>query len=347
MQSLLSRSIVFGVAALALGAMVQAQNAPTTPAAAVRTLSVATLAPLGSTWMRGLDAANRELRRQTNNTVQMRFYPGAVQGDESEMVRKMRQGRLDGAVMTGIGLGQIHRPTLAFMLPGMFASRDLMRNARINLSSRVEREFQEQGFVLASWGESGAPRLFSTIEIRSPADLRRAHPWIWRDDVILPALFTEVGAQGVPLSLPEVLSALQTNRIDTFAAPPYAAVALQWASRARFVSEGANSFGVGGIVFTRRAWDGIPEAQRPVVQRVIRSFSDLIGRNVTRDDDTALRSMLTRGVTQLAYTDAQRAEWRTLFTRARTRLVGTVSDAAWMETVRTSTQPPAAPVRAQ
>ncbi len=336
MRTLLSRSLVLLSGALLLGAAVEAQNAPTAPATAGRVLSIATLAPAGSTWMRGLDACNRELRRRTANAVSLRFYAGGVQGDESEMVRKMRQGRLDGAVMTGVGLGQIHRPVLAYMLPGMFPNREAMQRSRNALNTEVETQFRGQNFELISWGDSGAPRLFSTRQVHTPRDLAQTHPWVWRDDVILPAFYTEANATGVPLSLPEVLGALQTNRIDTFVAPPYAAVALQWSSRVQFVSEGTGSLSIGGIVFSSRAWATVPEAQRPVVKEVINNFSTLVARNVTRDDESALASMRTRGITLVTYNDAERAQWTALFGRARTRLVGTISDAAWMDRVRTA-----------
>ena len=318
---------------LLLGAAVAAQNAP--PAAgATRFLSVATLAPAGSTWMRGLDAANRELRRRTNGALALRFYPGGVQGDESEMVRKMRQGRLDGAVMTGVGLGQIHRPVLAFMLPGLFNDAAALERSRTALAAEVEQQFLGQNFVLASWGSSGAPRLFSRLEIHTPADLARAKPWRWRDDVILPAFYTEAGARGVELALPEVLGALQTGRVDTFVAPPYAAVALQWSSQVQFVSEGVNSYSVGGIVFRKAAWDSLSAEHQTLAREVIRQFSQLTNRNVARDDDTAVRTMTTRGIRQVQYTAAERTQWTALFGRARQRLVGTISDAAWMERVR-------------
>ncbi len=321
----------------AFAAAVSAQ-VPTTPTPSAATpgriLSVATLAPAGSTWMRGLNAMNRELRTRTNNAVSLRIYAGGIQGDESEVIRKMRQGRLDGAILTGIGLGNIHRPVLAFMLPGMFATRANLDRSRAALAEQVQTQFRAANFVLASWGESGSPRLFSRREIRTPNDLRQVHPWVWRDDVILPQMFAEVGATGVPLSLPEVLSGLQTGRIDTVVAPPLAAVALQWSQHFTHMTEGANSYGVGGIVFSTRSWDAIPADQQVIAREVIEQFNQLIGRNVARDDAAALRSMAARGVTQVTYTPAERAQWASLFGRVRARLVGTVSDAAWMTRVQ-------------
>lgn len=314
------------VTALVAGSTAQAQ----------RTLSVATLAPAGSTWMRGLEAANRELRRRTSGHVSLRFYPGGVQGDESEVIRKIRAGRLDGAVVTGVGLGQIHRPVLAFMLPDMFRNRAAMERSEHALASEIESRFLAQGFVLASWGDSGQPRLFANRAVRTPDDLRQLRPWVWRDDVILPALYAEAHARGVPLSLPEVLSALQTNRVDAVVAPPLACVALQWSSRLTHMSEGANSYGIGGIVFSRNAWQSLPEAERTTAREVINQFNQLIGRNVARDDEAAIRSMTRRGMVAVTYTDAERAQWAQLFERTRRRLVGTIADQAWMTRVRTA-----------
>jgi len=323
--------------AFAAAVSAQVPTTPTAPAAdggVGRTLSVATLAPAGSTWMRGLNAMNREIRRRTNNAVSLRIYAGGVQGDEVEVIRKMRQGRLDGGIFTGVGLGQIHRPALAFMLPGMFPARANMERARAALTEELSTQILGHGFVLAAWGESGSPRLFAQREIRTPNDLRQVHPWVWREDVILPQLYAEVGATGVPLSLPEVLGALQTHRIDTLIAPPVAAVALQWSSNFTHMTEGANSYGVGGFLFARASWESIPAEHQATTREVIGQFNQLIGRNVNRDDEAAITSMRGRGVTQVTYTDAERAQWATLFGRVRTRLVGIVSDAAWMDRVR-------------
>src|SRR5512139_1516787 len=74
--------------ALGLGLLTRApvSVAEDKPPAAPKTLSIATLAPPGSTWMKVFDAWNREIRRRSNGTLQFRFYPGGVQGDESEVI---------------------------------------------------------------------------------------------------------------------------------------------------------------------------------------------------------------------------------------------------------------------
>ena len=124
----LALAVTFGIA------QDSAADPPVASPAAVKTLTVATLAPAGSTWMRVFDAWNRELRRRSNGTLQFRFYPGGVQGDESEVIRKIRNGRLDGAAVTAVGLAQVHRPALVFQLPGILHTYEQLDNARNALS---------------------------------------------------------------------------------------------------------------------------------------------------------------------------------------------------------------------
>lgn len=325
---------VLALAAISAGSL----QAQTPPPATARSLSLATLAPAGSTWMRVLDSANRELRQRTANALSLRIYPGGVQGDESEVIRKIRTGRLDGALVTGIGLGQVHRPVLAFQLPGMFQTAANMERSRAALATEVETNFRTAGFELMAWGESGSPRMFSQTPVHAPADLRSLHPWIWTDDVILPALYGEVGATGVRLSVPEVLGALQTHRVNAVVAPPTACLALQWSSQVQYVSDASNSFGLGGMLVSRRAFESLPEDQRTTLRAVMNQYNQLLGRNLARQDAQAMTAMTGRGVTLVPVGPAERQQWVDLFNRTRARLVGTVSDAAWMTRVRTAGQ---------
>ena len=55
-------------------------------------IKFATLAPEGSTWMKLMRKFDKELRGRTENRVGFKFYPGGVQGDEMDVLRKIRNG---------------------------------------------------------------------------------------------------------------------------------------------------------------------------------------------------------------------------------------------------------------
>jgi len=303
------------------------------PAPQPRTLSIATLAPPGSTWMRAFDAWNRELRRRSNSTLQFRFYPGGVQGDESEVIRKIRNGRLDGAAVTAVGLAQVHRPALVFQLPGILHTYDQLDRARDALAADMDRGFESGGFKLLGWADVGQSRLFSTAPIAAPSDIARHKPWVWRDDLVLPEFFRAVRANAVPLQLPEVLGALQTNRIDCLFSTPVAAVALQWSSRISHVTDLPLAIVLGGTVMSKRTWDSLTEEQRTLLKETAAQFHALARRNLRRDETTALEALRQRNIRFVPVNAQQRAQWLQVAAQVRQRLAGQVADRALIDRV--------------
>ena len=47
-------------------------------------------------WMRLFNKMKARVLKETGGAVKLRYYPGQVQGDERDVVRKMRSGQLQG-----------------------------------------------------------------------------------------------------------------------------------------------------------------------------------------------------------------------------------------------------------
>jgi TRAP-type C4-dicarboxylate transport system substrate-binding protein len=330
------RYALFAVAFGFAGAFFAREGAEAQPPAAPRTLSVATLAPPGSTWMRVLEGWNRELRRRSNQTLQLRIYPGGVQGDESEVVRKVRAGRLDGGIMTAVGLGQIHLPTLAFQMPGMFQNYQQLDAARARTRTGIVSAFDTAGFVFLDWGDVGFSKVFANQEVRTPAALAQTRPYVWRDDRVMPALFSQVNATAVSLQLPEVLSALNTQRVNAFITSPVAAVSLQWSTRASHMTDVNVGLVVGATVFGKRQFESLSPEHQTILRESATQFHQLLRTNLRRDEGAAVNSMRTRGMTIVTLTAAERAQWTTAFDATRTRLTGVIADAAFIRGIRSN-----------
>lgn len=311
-----------------------AQPAPAAPSN--RTLSIATLAPAGSTWMRVLEAWNRELRRRTNKGLSLRIYPGGVQGDESEVIRKIRAGRLDGGAVTAVGLSKVYRPSLVFQLPGMFHSNAQLDAARSATQGDIDHAFDAAGFAFMGWADVGVSRVFSRVPIRTPSDMRATHPYVWRDDLVSPAFYEEAHVRAVPLQLPEVLTALQTNRVDSFVTTPVAAISLQWTTRVTHMTDMPISVVVGATIFGKNQLQSLPADQRTALRETAAQFHHLLIANLRRDEVAAVRSIGNRNITVVPVSAAERAQWTTLFDRTRTRLVGRIADQAFINRVRSA-----------
>jgi TRAP-type transport system periplasmic protein len=297
------------------------------------TLRIATLAPRGSAWMRVFDAWNNSLRQRTQNRLQLRFYPGGTQGDERETLRKVRAGELDGAAVAQGGLSQIVRPVLVLQAPGVIESYAQLDRARTAMESEWSAQFEQNGVRFLGWGDVGQGRIFSTRAIRRPRDLRQARPWLWSEDTMFSEFLEVVGANGVRLTLPEVLPGLSSGRIDTVVASATAASALQWYTRTTHVSQQANTFLIGATIMSEQKYDSLPpDLQTALTETSTQAHRALIQR-IRRDDDRYYTSLTTRHNITAVDQSPYQNEWQDAARQTRERLVGRVYSRELLERV--------------
>lgn len=282
---------------IALRALLFLVVSSTAPAAAAETaLKIATLAPEGSSWMRMFHAWAQRIEARTDGRVRPRFYAGGIQGDERDMLRKIRLGQLSGAAITGIGLSSIAPEVRALEQARSYHDLDALRTA---LDGELRARFEARGFVLASWGDVGPVHLFSKKPIRTLADLRAARLWAWSDDPVSKLLVQVLALQGVPLGVPDVLPALSTGQVDAFFGSPLSTVALQWASHAGYMSTVVLSQATGALVIDKAVLDRLPAADRAVVRQESDALQAEVLRQVRVDNEQALVALRRRGVQPL------------------------------------------------
>ena len=295
-------------------------------------LRFATLAPSGSSWMKVFNAWNLTIKKETNNALKLRFYPGGSQGDERDFVRKMRAGQVDGAALTTTGLGQLVRPILVLSVPGVLEEYQQLDNVRTELNDHFEKMFNEEGYTFLGWGDAGKTRLFSTEKIERPSDIKKHRPWAWKDDLIFPEFLKVVGANPVRLGVPEVYPALQTRMVDTLPASALAAVALQWYTRLKHVSQRNSGIIVGATIVRTDKFEALSEEhQKVLVDTSIRAH-DALNRSIRRDDDKSYATILKRGLTAVD-TSEHLAEWEDAAKQVRERLAGRVYPESLLEAV--------------
>ena len=139
-------------------------------------IKMATIAPRGSFIMKTIDKIDAEIRKQTNNEVGIKLYYGAVQGDESDVLRKIRLGQLHGGMFTGNGLGRIASQIRVMELPYMFRNYDEVEYVRSRLRKKMEQFLNEKGYIVLGWNEIGFVYNFSKVPILS-IEIARNQKW--------------------------------------------------------------------------------------------------------------------------------------------------------------------------
>lgn len=257
---------------------------------------IATLAPRGSAWMKTLTRGAAAVEKATEGRVKTKYYPNGVQGDERDVIRKMRLGQLDGAAVTSVGLSLIEPSIRVLELPRMFASIEEMDYVRSKMWRYFRRKFAKKGFVLATRGDVGFVYFYSKSPVKSLKDLRSAKVWVWSDDEIARAMFKQLNIKGIPMGVPDVLSSLTSGRINASYASALAATALQWSTKVKYMTSMPLSYSIGASVTRLDAWKQLSKDDRKAITKALKKQSSDLRKTVRRDNKTARKQMIRKGV---------------------------------------------------
>ena len=306
-----------------------------TPALGVaeETIKLATLAPEGSTWMQVLDEYDAAVRADTGGRLQLLPFPGGVAGAEPDVLRKIRFGQLDGAGLTGLGLGLI--APVERVLEGPYVFRDYTQVDAIHAAakSEVEAALTDAGYTVLGWAEVGFVYLFTRQPVSSIADLRRLRLWAWAGDPVADATFAAWGVSPVRLPLADVFTSLQTGGLDGVYAAPLGLIALQWHTHVRYMLDLPIGIASGALVLANRRLDLLPTELRDPLLRNGRVYMERL-RVRTRDDaEVAISTLRRRGLKLIAVDERERGEFERAATVARQTMSAQLYPAALLEAV--------------
>ena len=295
-------------------------------------IRIATLAPRQSSLGDIYQTFKIGMKKATNGQVNVKMYYGGIAGDEITVVRKMRVGQLDGALITSTGLSALVRQVLVMEAPGLIRSYPELDAVREDLASQFEAMFDKAGYKLVAWGDAGKTRIFSTSKIFSPSDLRNVRPWVWKDSATMRAFIKATGANGVLLNLPEVYSGLQTGIIDTIIASSVGVLAFQWHTKLKTMAKQAGGIVTGAFIIRNDHLATLPQEARDYLDEVSGETEERLrveGRKI--DDEAAV--ILSKKLKVINLFRAQR-QWEEVQFTARESLVGRMYSRALLSRVQ-------------
>jgi TRAP-type C4-dicarboxylate transport system substrate-binding protein len=277
---------------------------------------LATLAPEGSPWIQVLKAAADEAQQKTGNAVQFKIYPGGVMGDERDMVRKMHIGQLQAAMLSSASLASMYPEIDVLQTPFLFDSYPETDFVVGKMQDGFKSGLEKNGYVALGWSEAGFVYLMSTVPVETLELLRKAKVWIWNDSPMSKAIFEEAGVIGVPLSITDVLVGLQTGLVEVVYVPPSVAVALQWFTRIKYITDAPLNYMLGGLVAKKEAFDKIDPQHQSVVKEVFQRHMTRLKEIIRAENQEALTVMQKQGIKLISPGKAQIADYKAISEKA-------------------------------
>jgi TRAP-type C4-dicarboxylate transport system substrate-binding protein len=290
---------------------------------------IGSLAPEGSIWANRFADFAKEVSAKTNGEVAFKVYTGGVMGDDRAMYRKMRVGQLQGGGFTMTGISEVVSDFRILSIPFLFNSYAEVDRVTAGLFPIFQKEFNESGLELLAMSEVGFVYTMSNGSVNSIGKLRQSKCWAPENDPVSQAFLKTIGITPIPLTIPDVLSSLQTGLIDTVFNSLYGTIVMQWFTRTNYLTDVPFGYAYGGVVFSKAAFDKLPAGHAATCRDLAKKHFGGLLADTRRSNDEALVTLKKNGVKLVSIPENDLAELR----KYRDQTVQTVSGKAFSRAI--------------
>jgi TRAP-type C4-dicarboxylate transport system substrate-binding protein len=295
------------IVAIAIGVLAPLVLTTSSPIAQ-SVIKLATVVPEGSVWDRSLKQMGEDWKEATGGRISVTVYGGGSQGDEPTVLRKMRLDALQAAAFTAVGLGSIDAGFNVFNIPFFFESYDELNYVTEKLTPAIQKRIEPKGFILLNWGHGGWTQVFTKTPVQTVDELKKIKLYTSAGNDRMVQWFKANGFEPRAMAMTDILTGLTTGMIEGLPTPPLAAMLFQWYRHTPYMLDIGLAPIVGGNVITQKAWQAVPESDRPKLLEAAVAVEKRLQVDVPKQDADAVATMTKQG---LKVTKATDPEWRT------------------------------------
>jgi TRAP-type C4-dicarboxylate transport system substrate-binding protein len=267
---------------------------------------IASLAPAGSVWVEQFENFAKEVTEKTGGEVGFRIYPGGVMGDDQAMFSKMRVGQLHGGGFTMTGIATVVPDFRVMAIPSLFESYEEVDFVKEGLIPSFKERFREKELEFIALTEVGFIYAMSTQPINTLEQLQQSKNWSPSGDPISESYLKALGITPIQLSIPDVLSSLQSGLIETVYNSLYGAIVLQWFTKAKYLIDEPYGYAYGVFALDGKKFAALSEPQQQAIYAAAAIHFPIL-LNKTRESNDESRKVLQERGTEFQKLDGATA----------------------------------------
>ena len=183
-------------------------------------ITVGTLAPSGTPWINIPEKVTKpKIAMLSRGKILMKIYTGGVMGQDTDILRKMDIGQLDGCGCTALGVVSAAPELSVFLAPGLFKNYDEVDYIYKKFRKRIDNILAKRKYIPVALIDTGFMYIFSKKRTTSLEELRKRKVVTWFGDIET-TMDKELGVRPIPVAVPEIISALNSGLADTNISPP-------------------------------------------------------------------------------------------------------------------------------
>jgi len=300
---------------------------------AATTLKIATVTPEGSQWMKDMRASADAVREQTEGRVIVKYYGGGSMGTDSQVLKRISIGALQGGVFTPSALMEKYGDIGLYGLPMVFASEEEAGYVRSHLDSKIAAGMEAAGFVTFGFAATGFAMIMSNEPVDELSDMKGKRVWVPEGDTISKATMDALQVTPIPLPLTDVYTALQTGTLDIIGMSPVGAVILQYHTKLKYVTDVPLIYTIGFMAIDKKAFDKVAIADQQIVHKVMADLYHKYDVLNLEDDSEAKQALFAAGMKRVELDADRLAEIRAVLHKSNAEMAGrgVVSSAMYEE----------------
>ena len=269
---------------------------------------VASLAPEGSVWTKRFRDFTKEVTEKSGGEIGFKIYAGGVMGDDRAMYRKMRVGQINGGGFTMTGIGDVVPDFRVLGIPFFFDSYEEVDVLREKLFPRLQKEFDKKNLVLLALSEVGFIYTMSQNPITTLNELKKSKAWAPEGDPISTTLLETVGLTPIPLSIPDVLTSLQTGLINTAFNSFYGSIVMQWFTRISYITDIPFVYAYGAFLLDKKTFSRLPANYAQMMHSVAKKHFGKLLTDTRQSNNEALQVLQDNDISLVKLTPESRTE---------------------------------------
>lgn len=265
-----------------------------------KTFKIATSAPDGTFWMKQMRMGAQEIKEKTESRVIFKFYPGGVMGSEEVTLKKIRIRQLQGAAVSNGVLTSFYADSQVYSLPMIFNSFEEVDYVRSIVDEKIIKGLEDGGMISFGLSEGGFAYAMSTSAINRVEDLNTRKIWTPTNNKQAEVTLRSFGLTPIPLNIGDVLTGLQTNLIDTVAISPIVAIALQWHTKIKYVTDVPLTYLYATLLIDKKSFNKISSNDQVIVKSIMSNVFKKIDEQNRKDNIAAFTVLSNQGIKVLS-----------------------------------------------
>lgn len=229
--------------------------------------------PAGYPTVVAVENMGKKLEAATNGRIKMQMFPGAVLGQEKEVVEQTQIGAIQIARISLGVIGPVVDDVNVFNMPFVF--RDVAHMRKV-IDGPIGDELLQKvtdspaRLVALGWMDGGARSLYTKKPVHTPADLAGQKVRMMGNPLFVDTM-NAMGGNGIAMAYGEVFTALQTGVIDGAENnPPSYFTANHYNTPAKYYAQTNHLIIPEIFVMSKVTWDKLSKDDQALVKKFSR-----------------------------------------------------------------------------